>query len=294
MDEPFTIVALGEVLWDVFPDGPRFGGAPANVACHAAALGADAWMVSQVGKDELGNKAIHALQDRGVHADCVSRARDYPTGTVQVALDESGKPQFTISEGSAWDFLSWSDSLSQLAGQCNAVVFGTLGQRSAASRDVIQQFVAETPADTLRVLDINLRPPFFNDAVINQSLQAASILKLSDDELDTVAASCGVAGGEEEVIAALMKRSQLRLIALTRGSRGATLISPTERSDAEGVPVQVQDTVGAGDAFTAALILGLLRGRPLDDINQHASRVAAYVCSQSGAAPPLPDELRAP
>ena len=287
MGEQHTIVSVGEVLWDVFPDGARFGGAPANVACHAAALGAHGAMVSQVGNDELGKQALAALAQRQVDTQCVGISDEFPTGTVQVELEPSGKPRFTIGEGVAWDQLVWSDPIDGLAKRTDAVCFGTLGQRKDASRGVIGRFVASTPDAALRVLDVNLRPPFFDDTVICRSLELANILKLSDEELDLVAAACDVEGSESEVLAQLSQRYDLQLIALTRGEHGATLIRGRDRSDFKGVSVVVQDTVGAGDAFTAAMILGLLNNDSIDEINRRACQVAAYVCTQSGATPVL-------
>ncbi|MBM4092197.1 MAG: carbohydrate kinase [Planctomycetes bacterium] len=292
MEKRHTIVSVGEVLWDVFPDGPRFGGAPANVACHAAALGADAVMVSCVGHDELGTRALAELAQRNVDAGSVRVSESYPTGTVQVELDASGKPRFTIGENVAWDHLAWSDQLDALALRTRAVCFGTLGQRHENSRHVIGRFVASVPHTALRVLDVNLRPPFYNDGLIQHSLNLANVLKLSDDELDRVATACDIAGSEAELLEELSRRYDLQTVALTRGERGATLMRGPDRSDCPAFPVTVQDTVGAGDAFTATLILGLLNHRPLDDINRHACRVAAYVCTQSGATPPLPATLR--
>ncbi len=287
----FVIAAIGEVLWDVFPDGARFGGAPANVVSHAASLGARAAMVSCVGDDELGVKALEALAERGVVTDCVSVNAGYPTGVVNVELDASGKPRFTIGQPAAWDHLMWSEDVEQLAARSDAVCFGTLGQRNAEARQVIHQFVAATPERTLRVCDVNLRPPFVDDDVIRTSVELANVLKFSDEELDRVASACGCAGLETEVLASLLRNWDLRLVAVTRGSRGATLLKESQRSDCAGVSVTVRDTVGAGDSFTAAMMLGLLQGSSLDEINQHACRVAAHVCSQSGATPPLPREL---
>jgi fructokinase len=291
MAQPFRLTSLGEVLWDVFPDGPRFGGAPANVACHAAALGAHAAMVSQVGEDEFGRQARSELNQRRVATGCVGVSEEFPTGTVEVELDASGKPRFTIAENVAWDHLEWSDQVDELAMRTDAVCFGTLAQRSEASRNVIGRFVSSTRPKALRVLDINLRPPFYNEDVILHSLALANVLKLSDDELDIVAAACEVTGSEAERLEKLSGLHDLQLIALTRGAQGATLMRADERSDVEGVSVEVRDTVGAGDAFTAAMILGVLAEEPLDAINRRATRIAAYVCSQDGATPALPPEL---
>ncbi len=286
-----TIAAIGEVLWDVFPDGARFGGAPANVASHAAALGARAAMVSCVGNDELGERAVGMLRERGVNTDCVAVSAEFPTGVVNVDLDATGKPHFTIGDPAAWDHLCWSEDLQQLAARSDAVCFGTLSQRNSASREVVHRFVTATRKTSLRICDVNLRPPFVDSGVIRASLDVANVLKLSDEELDRVAAACGCQGSESEVLTQLQDIWGLQLIAVTRGGQGATLVGRGQRSDCKGIPVTVKDTVGAGDAFTAAMICGLLKGTPLEDINQHACRVASYVCSQSGATPALPAEL---
>lgn len=285
------VVGLGETLWDVFPDGARFGGAPANVACHAAQLGANAKMVSAVGRDELGAKAIQSLKDKGVDATHVAES-DFPTGTVTVQLDKAGKASYVFAMDTAWDHLEWSEDLETLAGTTQAICFGSLGQRSEPSRRTIHQFLKATPAETLRVFDVNLRPPFSTDAVILESLGVANILKLNDDELPVLAKLCGLKGTEAEIIKALMQKYQLALLALTRGAQGAVLRRGEEISESPGFPTTVADTVGAGDAFTAALIMGLLNHRPLDEINESASRIAAFVCSKPGATPELPPPLK--
>src|SRR5260221_8949526 len=170
MSDRCTIGGLGELLWDLFPDGPRFGGAPANFACHAAALGADAYLASSVGCDELGRKGQEVLLAQGVGAECVTACDAAPTGTVEVTLDALGKAQFRFAADVAWDHLQWSQALERLAGRCAAVCFGTLAQRSEVSRQVIRRFVSATPAAALRIFDINLRPPFYGDDTIRESL----------------------------------------------------------------------------------------------------------------------------
>lgn len=287
-----TIVGLGEVLWDIFPDSTNFGGAPANFASHAAALGASAHMVSAVGQDTLGDDAITALRDRNLSADHVARTSQ-PTGAVYVTLDAAGKPTYDISQNAAWDNIPWSNALAQLAASTHAVCFGTLGQRSPTSAKTIHQFVNQTPATALRIFDINLRPPFHTDQVILDSLQIANVLKLSDEEWPTLTQLCNINPTDEHAAAQqLAERFSLHTIALTRGPNGATLFQLNQTSHAPAVPTQVADTVGAGDAYTAALAHGLLRNSPLDIINQHATRLAAYVCSQHGATPDIPTELR--
>ena len=292
MNEARIVVGLGEVLWDVFPDGPRFGGAPANFACHAAQLGADARMASAVGNDELGNKALKALQEKQVKTDCV-RQMPYPTGTVTVQLDEAGKASYEFAEDTAWDHLEWSEDLANLAKQSSAVCFGTLGQRSETSRKTIQRFVKAVPAETsLRVFDINLRPPFYTEEIILESLRLANVLKLNDDELPILAKLCELSGTDVEIMRELSQRYGLRLVALTRGNRGAVLCRDGKVSESAGVETNVVDTVGAGDSFTAALVTGLLEDRELDEINKAACKIAAYVCSQPGATPRIPDHLK--
>lgn len=291
MNHRHIVVGLGETLWDVFPDGARFGGAPANVACHAAQLGANAAMVSAVGRDELGAKAIESLQDKGVDTSHVAESK-FPTGTVTVQLDQAGKASYVFAMDTAWDHLEWSEDLETLAAKTQAVCFGTLGQRSEISLGTIHQFVKATPTNALRVYDINLRPPFYADAVILGSLAIANVLKLNDDELPILAKFCGLSGTEDKIIKALMERYQIDLIALTRGKHGAVLCRGNERSECPGFPTTVADTVGAGDSFTAALIMGLLNHYPLDAINERASKIAAFVCSQPGATPELPPDLK--
>ncbi len=289
-----VVVALGEVLWDRFPTGPRFGGAPANFASHAAALGADVTLVSRVGDDALGRQALDELAARRVRTHHISQDEHRPTGTVEVALNPAGVPSYTIALETAWDNLVWSDELDALAAAADAVYFGTLGQRSAPARRVIQRFVAATPSTALRVLDVNLRAPFIDESVIRDSLALATILKLSDEELEIVSRASNLDGPTTERLEELRRHYDLRCIALTRGPGGALLMSEGQTSDFPGVPTTVKDTVGAGDSFTAALTLGLLRGDPLDSINRHACRIAAYVCSQDGATPTLPDTLTQP
>jgi fructokinase len=285
-----VIVGLGEVLWDVFPDGPRFGGAPANYASHAASLGADSRMVSAVGRDELGERALQALQNLKVDISSVAQS-DYPTGAVHVQLDGEGKASYEFLANTAWDHLEWNDDLAKLAKRTDAVCFGTLGQRSDKSRQTIRRFVTSTPATCLRIFDINLRPPFYADDTILESLELANVLKLNDDELPIVAKLCSCSGTDLDVMRALAKRFHLQLVALTRGSRGALLVREDEVADHTGISTTVVDTVGAGDAFTATMTVSLLAGRKLSEIADQASRVAAFVCSQAGATPRLPDDF---
>lgn len=295
MERRNSIVGLGEVLWDVFPDGPRFGGAPANFACIAAQLAAgeaEAVMVSGVGRDELGATAIRSLEKYGVSTEFVDQL-SYPTGRVDVTLDQAGVASYRFAEDVAWDHLEWTSSLGELAAQARAVCFGTLGQRTELSSATIQRFVHLTAKESLRVFDVNLRTPYWSEKVIRESLELANVLKLNDAELPTLAKLLGLQGSDAEKLKQLNRLFSLKLTALTRGASGALLVSADgEMSDFPAEPMTVVDTVGAGDAYTAAMVIGLLRKLPLVTMNQWASRVAAYVCSQPGATPKLPDALR--
>lgn len=295
--EPPVIVGLGEVLWDVFPDGHRFGGAPANFACSAACLApsaANVCMVSGVGTDDLGQRAIQELTAHHVDPTFVARL-DRQTGRVDVEVDASGHALYEFATDTAWDRLEWSAGLDGLAVRTNAVCFGTLGQRSEPSRQTILSFVAVTPKSCLRIFDVNLRPPFWDDDLIRESLLIANALKCNEDELPVLGRIFGLTGSDAEMLDQLVARFQLRLVALTRGSEGSLLVTESgEVSDVPGVETQVVDTVGAGDSFTAALALGFLHGLPLATTHTWASSVAAFVCSQPGATPDIPAELHMP
>ena len=287
------IAAIGEVLWDVFESGPRFGGAPVNFACSVAALAgshAEVSMVSAVGDDELGRDALQQMAQRAVvtgHVATVER----PTGRVDVVLDGNGVASYRFLADCAWDQLEWKESFASLASGLNVVCFGSLGQRDDTSRATIQRFVAGTAASCLRVFDVNLRAPFYDQETVRQSLQLANVLKLNDEELPLLAQWFGFGGDESELLRALAETFELQCVALTRGENGAMILRGDELSDSRGVEANVVDTVGAGDAYTASLVLGLLANDDLNLINQRACEVAAYVCSQPGATPGLPPAL---
>ena len=286
-------VGLGETLWDVFPDGAVWGGAPGNVACHAAGLGANVFMVSGVGCDELGERGIAALESHGI--DCRHMQRDprHPTGTVTVSLGPAGDASYVFASDTAWDHLGWEPSLGELAARANAVCFGTLGQRAEESRRTIRRFL-EAAGQAVRVFDVNLRQAFYSPELIRESLALANVLKLNDDELPVVAAACGVSADDPvAAVRELAERHGLRLAALTRGAAGSLLVADGVVSTRPAEARTIVDTVGAGDAFTAAVVMGLLGGRPLDAMHDHAARLAAFVCGHRGATPRIPAELRA-
>ena len=288
------LVGIGEVLWDMLPGGKQLGGAPANFAYHANALGGRGVVVSRVGDDALGHELLARLDKLKLDHEFVRIDPAHPTGTVDVRIDREGVAQYVIHENVAWDFIEADASLLELAARADAVCFGSLGQRSAISRHSIRTFVRGTPARCLRVLDINLRQHYFSGELIDELLRLAGVLKLNDQELPVICRLLEIPADPDEACEQLLRRYSLRVIALTRGARGSTLYDSTGQvSFHPGFSVEVVDTVGAGDAFTAAMALGLLAGRSLESINAAANQIASFVCSQSGATPPIPDSFNA-
>lgn len=287
-----NIVGIGELLWDLLPSGPQLGGAPANFAVHAAALGANSCLISRVGQDAEGQEAARVLNELGVRTDCLEVDPFLPTGSVSVEVAADGQPRFTIHENVAWDNLAGGEEARGTIAFADAVCFGTLGQRSENSRKSIRTLLASLPPIALRILDLNLRAPFYSPELILESLTLANVLKLNEAELQLVGRQLGLAGDYREQIVLLAENFRLKCVACTRGERGSILFSGGIWSDQPGTPVRVVDAVGAGDAFTAVMTVGLLSGVPVDLINRHATEVAAYVCSQAGATPKLPEELR--
>ncbi len=289
-----VVIGVGEVLWDMLPAGKQLGGAPANFAYHARALGADGFVVSCVGDDPLGHELLKWLSEAGLPQRYVAVDGRHPTGTVDVHLDADGKPYFVIHEDAAWDFLRPRAALDELFDVADVVCFGSLAQRSPVSRAAIRDLLAAVPDGCLCVFDVNLRQRFYNRDVILHGLQAAHVVKLNDEELPEIARLLKIAGDDTDTWMAGMQREfGLLLVALTRGAHGSVLLSTHGRSEHAGFPTNIVDTVGAGDAFTAAVALGVLRGLDLDAINACANRVASFVCGQSGAMPPLPAQLAA-
>ncbi len=293
--KPITVLALGELLWDVFPDGPQFGGAPANFACSAAELGqrhTRVFLASAIGRDTFGTQAILTLQDRGVDPSTIAVV-DRPTGQVRVALDVEGRASYTFIENPAWDHLRWSEPLDAVAKRADVVCFGTLGQRNEPSRQTISRLIRATSNDCLRILDLNLRTPFWDRDIIVQSLAMANVLKLNDEELPILATLLNRTGTQEAILCGIMADYSLNVAAMTCGASGSSILGKNgERSEIAGKAVTVVDTVGAGDAYTAALALGLSFGLPLDTIDRWGTAVAAFACTQAGGTPRFPAEYR--
>ena len=287
------IAGIGELLWDVLPQGKQMGGAPCNFAFHAMQAGFDAHVVSAVGEDSLGEEILHHMDELGLDQAYVQTHAEYPTGTVTVELSGEGIPSYTIHENVAWDYILWTEDLAKLAGEVDAVCFGSLAQRNQDSGNSIRRFLKATRSECLRVFDINLRQSFYDKENLLLSLKLANVLKLNEDELPVLAGFLGFDGSEEEILQRLLSDFQLRLIAYTRGSQGSWLMTSDEISQCEVPKVKIADTVGAGDSFTAALLAGTLDGLPLKSIHKTATEVAAFVCSRHGATPTLPEHLLA-
>lgn len=286
----FKIVGLGEVLWDVFPDVKKLGGAPANFAYHCNKQGAEAYVVSSIGKDDEGKELINKLSENDLYIGFVQESEDYPTGKVTVDLDFKGTPKYVIHENVAWDYIKEEEKLNILAKEIDAVCFGTLAQRGMVSRHTIHNFLKKVPEDALRVFDVNLRQIYYSKTMIKETLEHTDVLKLNNEELPIVADVCDIKKDGEDSLKCLMEQFDLKLIAYTKGPEGSYLITKDETSFQSPMDVDVVDTVGAGDAFTAAIIIGLLKEEDLKKIHEHANRLASYVCTKKGAMPKIPKE----
>lgn len=286
---PRKIVGIGELLWDLLPTGKQLGGAPANFAYISNLFGNEGIVASRLGTDPLGDEAARKLAHLGLDTRFIQRDPIHSTGTVAVELDPAGQPKFEIREGVAWDFLELTSSWQQLAAETDAACFGSLAQRSQASRSTIARFLRELPARALRVFDVNLRQNFYSQEVITESLAHADVLKVNDEELPILMRLFALDHRDEIASARrLLEAHELKLVCITRGRRGSVLLDQTEVDERPGCPVTVVDTVGAGDAFTAGMIFEYLRGSKLSKINETANAVGAWVASQAGAMPIAP------
>lgn len=288
------IIGIGELLWDMLPSGAQMGGAPANFACHARALGADTMVVSAVGDDSPGHDIIRRLQRMEVDTCGIAIDPDHATGRVDVDLGAGGQPSYTIHTDAAWDHIPAPSEIVAIASTADAICFGTLGQRGHASRTSVRTLLESAGPDCLRVLDVNLRQHFYSRELIHESLLMANVVKLNDEELRMVSPMLGIPGESlEKQLGGLLERYSLRLVACTRGGEGSLLHNGHTCLAHPGRETTVADTIGAGDSFTSALTLGLLKGWPLVQIAETANAVAAHVCSCTGAIPPMPENLTA-
>ena len=283
------VVGLGEVLWDVLPEGKKLGGAPANFAYHAGQfLGMDNTIaVSALGDDPLAEETVEALKQHQLNY-LLPRV-PYPTGTVQVTLDGQGIPSYEIKENVAWDNIPFNDDIADIARNCQAVCFGSLAQRNSVSRTTIHQFLDATPANCLKVFDINLRQHFYNKEIIQDSIRHCNILKINDEELELVGQLFGYPDLDfENKCWLILGKYNLDMLVLTCGTNGSYVFTPGNVSFQPTPKVQVADTVGAGDSFTGSFVASILKGKNVAEAHSIAVQVSAYVCTQNGAMPPLP------
>lgn len=286
-----VFVGMGEALWDILPEGPRIGGAPANFVWHAGQFGFESVAVSAVGVDILGDDIVRTFDGMGLRH-CLGRV-GFPTGTVQVTLDINGIPTYDICEGVAWDHIPWSAELETLAARTDVFCFGSLAQRNEVSRDSIRRFLQHMPVrkESLRVFDINLRQRFYSRDVILESLEACNILKMNDEELEILSAMFGLSGTFDDRTLELFRKFGLRCLIVTCGARDSHVFTEEVHSVIETPQVAVRDTVGAGDSFCAALCAALCAGMEVREAHRLAVDVSAWVCTQPGAMPTLPDTL---
>ena len=286
------VVGLGEVLWDVLPEGKKLGGAPANFAYHAGQfLGQDETIaISALGEDKLAEETIEALGEHGLN--CLLPRVPYPTGTVQVTLAEGGIPTYDIKENVAWDNIPFNDEIQEVARDCRAVCFGSLAQRNIVSRTTIQKFLDATPGDCLKIFDINLRQQFYTKEIIQDSIRRCNILKINDEELVLIGRMFGYPGLDiENKCWLILGKYDLDMLVLTCGTNGSYVFTPGNVSFQETPKVQVADTVGAGDSFTGSFVASILSGLSVPEAHKKAVEVSAFVCTQNGAMPALPQAL---
>ncbi len=293
MQQKRYVVGLGEALWDVLPEGKKLGGAPANFAYHAGQfLGQDNTIaVSALGEDKLAEETIESLKAHGLTF--LMPRVPYPTGTVQVTLDEQGIPSYDIKENVAWDNIPLDTEVQAIARQCRAVCFGSLAQRNVVSRETIQRFLDLTPDDCMKIFDINLRQNFYSKEVIQESLRRCNVLKINDEELVIIGRMFGYPGLDiENKCWLILGKYNLDMLVLTCGTNGSYVFTPGQMSFQETPKVEVADTVGAGDSFTGSFCAAILSGMPVTDAHRRAVEVSAYVCTQNGAMPELPARLK--
>lgn len=287
-----VVVGMGEALWDVLPEGKKIGGAPANFAYHVSQFGLPSCVVSAVGADPFGQEIVENFTSKGLNQQIAEVP--YPTGTVQVEIDPAGVPQYEIKENVAWDNIPYTALLESLAERTKAVCFGSLAQRNVVSRNTINRFLDAMPQtdDSLVVFDVNLRQGFYTKEILCNSMKRCNILKINDEELVTVSRMFGYPGIDlQDKCWILLGKYNLKMLILTCGINGSYVFTPGNVSFQPTPKVDVADTVGAGDSFTAAFISSILKGRSVAEAHALAVRTSAFVCTKKGAMPILPPEL---
>lgn len=286
------LAGLGELLWDVFEKEEKLGGAPANFAFHVNNLGAKSITISTVGNDIRGTRALDELSRSGLSTIGISVDPEHPTGYVEAHINPEGVAEYFFPKNVAWDHLKITPAAKAILHELNAISFGSLAQRREKSRQTIHNLLENLPPRCLKIFDINLRQHFYSLDIIEQSLRVADILKLNEEELAVLAKMLTIEGNSQEQLHYLQERFDLKLTILTQGQHGSILLTQNSLDIHPGVKTSVIDTVGAGDAFTAAAVLGFLKGQPLKQINDHANKVAAFVCQHQGAMVAIPENLR--
>ena len=292
MNDIDMVVGMGEALWDVLPEGKKIGGAPANFAYHVSQFGLPSCVVSAVGADALGKEIVENFTSKGLNQ--LIAEVPYPTGTVQVEIDQAGVPQYEIKENVAWDNIPWTKQLESLAARTKAVCFGSLAQRNVVSRNTINRFLDAMPGKgySFVVFDVNLRQGFYNKEILCNSMKRCNILKINDEELVTVSRMFGYPGIDlQDKCWILLGKYNLKMLILTCGINGSYVFTPGNVSFYPTPMVEVADTVGAGDSFTAAFIASLLKGKSVVEAHSLAVHTSAYVCTKNGAMPILPPQL---
>ena len=299
MKEPHLILGIGELLWDILPEGPRLGGAPANFGVMTGRLGNHSAILSRIGRDDFGREAVHRLDPLPADTSYLQIDPLHETGRVTVSFND-GQPAYTIHQPAAWDSMELSDDWIKLAERADAICFGSLAQRSIESRQTIQTLAAQTSSRCIRIFDVNLRAPFYSSEIIQESLELATVFKMNDAEVPLVLSLLGMPPEDDATVESLRKSAErllmefptLNLVAITCGGLGSLLVTREEWHQHPGFPVKVVDTIGAGDAFTAAITHYLLRGAELPVLNEAGNRWGSWVASQSGAMPALPEATR--
>lgn len=293
METKRFVVGLGEALWDCLPEGKKLGGAPANFAYHAGQfLGQENTLaVSALGEDSLADETEASLKEHGLNY--LMPRVPYPTGTVHVTLSGDGIPTYDIKENVAWDNIPFTPEIEEVARNCKAVCFGSLAQRNVVSRENIHRFLDATPADCMKIFDINLRQQFYTKEVIQASLRRCNVLKINDEELVLIGRMFGYPGLDiENKCWLILGKYNLDMLVLTCGTNGSYVFTPGQMSFQETPKVEVADTVGAGDSFTGSFCAAILEGKPVAEAHKRAVQVSAFVCTQNGAMPVIPEEMK--
>lgn len=290
MSSKGAIVGIGEILFDLLPQGAQLGGAPANFAYHVSCLGGEGVAVSAIGKDKLGEEVKSILSSKKLSA--VLPEIDCPTGIVEVTLDSKGVPSYNIIQGVAWDNVPYTEEMKSLAKRTSAVCFGSLAQRSEVTGATVMSFIVDMPQDSLKVFDINLRQHYYSKEIVSASLEISDILKINDEEIAVISELMSLDSDPVKACRELISAYKLRFVILTKGGNGSDVITSDEYMTIASPEVEIADTVGAGDAFTAAFVYSYLNGKPLGECHRLANEISAFVCTKNGAMPEYDDSIK--